>query len=192
VGTATPPAGGPPLPANKVGFHYRYFGVFWLDLWTWDGNWCLYQGDRYWTLEKGQAALLLGKPESDLSKPFLYTFPLGLLILVPLMVLGAAASIFDRAKPNPAAEILKDERYQRALVLFHEQMNRDDAPAAPEGATQTDVPPPAAADEARRQQKIAAAFEAAVTSLTSQGIERGEAEEKLSLLLSATQPAPAA
>jgi hypothetical protein len=108
------------------------------------------------------------------------------------MVLGILVSIFDRPKPNPVAEILKDERYQRALLLFHEQMNREDAPAAPEGAIQTDVPPPAVDDEARRQQKIAAAFEAAVTSLTSEGVERGEAEEKLSLLLSAVQPAPAA
>jgi hypothetical protein len=193
----------PDLPSTAIGFKYSYFGVFWLDLWTWGGTYCLYKDKTYWELEPKAAALLLGKSESELQRPFLYTFPLGLLILVPLVVLGGAIQLFHKPPPNPAAELLKDERYVRALTIFSEQVSREDAPpapvaasTAPEGAIQTDVPPPApppAPDfETLKQQKIAAAYEAAVTSLTQQGIERAEAEEKLSLLLAATQPAPEA
>ncbi len=188
---------GKEVPATSVGFKYSHFGVFWMDLWTWGGTYCLYDGKRYWKLEPAEAARYLGKQESDLGPPFLYTFPLGLLILVPGVVLYYGVQLFHKPPPNPVAEILRDERYAAAFALFHGQAGLEESPpaaeAAAEGAIQADVPPPAPPapeEEAVRQQKIAAAFEAAVTSLTQQGIERAEAEEKLSLLLSATQPAP--
>jgi hypothetical protein len=187
-------------PDAKVGFKYSHFGVFWIDLWTWGGTYCLYKGRQIWELKPEQAAVLMGKKESELSKPFLYTFPLGLVILVPGVVLYNVVRLLRKPPPNPVAELLRDERYQRALAIFYERAALEDAPAtaaggaAPEGAIQADAPPPAPGpeEEARRQQKIAAAYEAAVASLTQQGIERAEAEEKLSLLLSVTQPVPAA
>jgi hypothetical protein len=199
IGEAPREVQGEKLPATSVGFKYSSFGVFWMDLWTWGGTYCLYDGKRYWELKPAQAAQLLGKQESDLSTPFLYTFPLGLLILVPVVVLYCGVQLCHKSPPDPVAELLRDERYPKALALFYERAALAEVPppaagAAPEGAIQTDVPPPAPPPpdaEAQRQQKIAAAYEAAVVFLTQQGIERAEAEEKLSLLLSATQPAPA-
>jgi hypothetical protein len=190
---------GKEVPATSVGYKYSSFGVFWIDLWTWGGTYCLYEGKRCWKLEPADAARYLGKQESDLSPPFLYTFPLGLLILVPGVILYYGVQLFYKPPPDPVADLLRDERYAKALALFYERAALEEAPpaaagGAPEGAIQTDVPPPAPPApeaEAVRQQKIAAAYEAAVASLTQQGIERTEAEEKLSLLLSTTQPPPA-
>jgi hypothetical protein len=190
---------GEQLPATSVGFKYSSFGVFYVDLWTWGGTYCLYDGRRSWPKTPEEVAGYLDKKESELSQPFLYTFPLGLLILVPGAILYYGGKLLYKPPPNPIVELLKDERYQQALTLFYQQAALEDAPppaasTAPEGAIQADVPPPtppAPDEEARRQQKIAAAYEAAVASLTRQGIERAEAEEKLSLLLSVTQPRPA-
>ena len=56
----------------SVGYKYSYFGVFWLDLWTWGGEYCVYDGDRYAPIQPAQAAELLGKPERSLGAPFLY------------------------------------------------------------------------------------------------------------------------
>ena len=26
-----------------VGFAYKYWGIFWIDFWTWDGRFCIYE-----------------------------------------------------------------------------------------------------------------------------------------------------
>ncbi|MDC0669426.1 hypothetical protein [Nannocystis radixulma] len=70
----------------KVGYLYSHFGVFWLDLWTWDGKYCLYHGDNVWELTPEDAAGLLGVKVDDLGKPLLYRIPLGILILLSLGV----------------------------------------------------------------------------------------------------------
>lgn len=68
----------------KVGYLYSHFGVFWLDLWTWGGEYCLYNGDNVWTLTPEEAAGLLGVQVDGLGKPLLYRVPLGILILLGL------------------------------------------------------------------------------------------------------------
>lgn len=73
----------------KVGYLYSNFGIFWLDLWTWDGQYCLYEGDSVERLTPEQAAEVLGTTTDKLGKPLLYTLPLGLLIL-----LGAGLGLF--------------------------------------------------------------------------------------------------
>jgi hypothetical protein len=70
----------------QVGYLYSHFGVFWLDLWTWDGKYCLYHGDNVWELTPEDAAGLLGVKVDDLGKPLLYRIPLGILILLGLGV----------------------------------------------------------------------------------------------------------
>ena len=71
---------------GQVGYKYGYWGVFWIDLWTHDGTYCLYEGDRYKPIEPAEAARLLGKSEGELSKPFLYRVPLGWFLFPPLLV----------------------------------------------------------------------------------------------------------
>jgi hypothetical protein len=188
------------LPSTGVGFKYSYAGVFWLDLWTWGGNYCLYKERKFWQLTPEQAAQLLDRPVSELSAPLAYTFPLGLVILMALCVLGVLAKLLQRLVPNPLRAVLADDRYREALEVFQAQLARAQAappavpdspravgtiPAAPDSPS---APPDAATDDARRQEQLGAAYEAAVTHLTKFGIERAEAEEKLSLLLTAAPP----
>ena len=59
-------------PAVMVGYKYSYIGVFWIDLWTWGGTYCVYEGKRYQPITADDAATLLGEQESALSPPFLY------------------------------------------------------------------------------------------------------------------------
>jgi len=93
----------------NVGYLYSHFGIFWLDLWTWDGQYCLYEGDDVLRLTPEQVAEVMSTTPDKLGKPLLYTFPLGLLILLGL---GAGALAWSRltrssapASPTqPAAE----------------------------------------------------------------------------------------
>ena len=93
----------------KVGYLYSNFGIFWLDLWTWGGEYCLYEGDDVLRLTPEQVAEVMKTTPDKLGKPLLFTFPLGLLIL-----LGAGLGVFawsrigrskpPVASPTPAAE----------------------------------------------------------------------------------------
>jgi hypothetical protein len=81
-------AAAPELNGAKIGFHYDYFGFFWLDLWNWNGEYVIYNSDRQAThLTKAQAAVLLGVPESEIGTPLNYKFPFGLDILVGIGLL---------------------------------------------------------------------------------------------------------
>jgi len=73
----------------QVGYLYSHFGLFWLDLWTWGGEYCLYEGDDVMRLTPDQVAEILKTTPDKLGKPLLYTLPLGLLIL-----LGAGLGMF--------------------------------------------------------------------------------------------------
>jgi hypothetical protein len=180
-----------PLPAMNVGFKYSYFGIFWLDLWTWDGTWCLHNGNQYWPLNAAQAAEFLGTSESELSTPFLYKFPLGLDIIAGIIVFACLKRVLFKPPPNPVAEVMQDARYRQAVSLFYQELNRPDAPAPaagpqldnPEGAPP--APPPDDGD--RLKQKLEAAKHIAVNSLTQQGIPQAEAEEKLAVVLRAIE-----
>ena len=111
-------------PGVEVGFVYSYFGLFWLDAWTWDGQYCLYQGKTIWKLTPLQAAKILGVAQDKLSTPLLYRFP----SLLVLLVLGIIAMIvigkFTKSDDEIAAELRKDERYQEAMTLFRDQYNK--------------------------------------------------------------------
>ncbi len=73
----------PDLPANaSVGYRYDYAGLFWVEFWTWGGKFCIYGGDSEpIPISRARAAELLGRPASELEKPFVYRYPPGLLFL---------------------------------------------------------------------------------------------------------------
>jgi hypothetical protein len=84
--------GGP----TAVGFKYSYVAaVGLLDFWTWDGEFCGYEGG-FQRIDRAEAARLLGIPQAELGKPFLYRFPLGLIIFVPLIIYGIAVGWLQR------------------------------------------------------------------------------------------------
>ena len=82
-------------PDERVGYYCQAFGVLWIfDIWSWGGQWCTYEGDTYYEIDEATAAYLLGKSESELSKPFLYSFPLGLICIGAFIGLVVLGSIF--------------------------------------------------------------------------------------------------
>ena len=95
---------GVPAGAN-VGYAYSEFGVFWLNLWTWDGQWCIVNAaeDEVWALENGkaEAAELAGVDESALSKPWTYTFPPGLILIGVLAVGWITAQVVGGGGDEP-------------------------------------------------------------------------------------------
>jgi hypothetical protein len=70
------PAAGTPQVFNKLGYRHERFGVFWFDLWRWDGEFVLYDGDTYISISDEMAA------ELGESVPWRYHLPDGLLILI--------------------------------------------------------------------------------------------------------------
>ncbi len=77
TGTASP----------AIGYKYGMFGVFFLNIWTWGGEYVIFDGDSYGDLGAEGAAQMLGVSAADLPKPFTFHFPPGLLVIV-VLVLG--------------------------------------------------------------------------------------------------------
>src|SRR5262249_6764645 len=118
-------------PGVKVGYKYSYFGVFWLDLWTWGGEYCLYKdkGGTHWPLTSAQAARVMGVSEAQLSKPFLYKFPLGLIILAGVVLIWIVVQILKKSPEERIKQLFEDRRYQKALTIISEQVKKDEAAA---------------------------------------------------------------
>jgi hypothetical protein len=130
VGNTSPQAD-PTHGSRQVGFKYGYFGVFWIDLWTHGGTYCVYEGKRYNPISSAEAARLLGKTESELSTPFLYRIPLGWLIIGPLIVLGIILAALDKGQGDGMALLFQDPSYRKALEILKEQYSKPQAAAAP-------------------------------------------------------------
>lgn len=77
-----------------IGYLYSEFGIFWLNLWTWDGKYVLFENDQVWDVTPEQAAKFSGVTVDELSKPFFYSVPPGLAILVILGLLFVAFMFF--------------------------------------------------------------------------------------------------
>jgi hypothetical protein len=164
------------LGSRKIGYKYGYWGIFWADLWTHGGTYCVYEGKRYGAISPAEAAQLLGKSEGEVSAPFLYHVPLGWLILGPLVVVGCLLAALEKKKPAAPGQLFQDPRYQKALEVVNEQLARQPAPDAPVPGAE----PPAAADDGSR---FRTAFEAGVGHLVAAGIPREEAERNLATLI---------
>jgi len=116
-----------------IGFHYSYGGIFWLDFWTWDGEYCLFakDGDRwvYNSLRPNEAAELAGLEEGELGKPFFYTYPLGLLLVGAIVAVWIGVTLVKRRKDKQFARHLEnmmdDPRYQRAMEIIREDIERE-------------------------------------------------------------------
>lgn len=67
-----------------IGYKYGMFGVFFLNIWTWGGEYVVFDGDSYGDLGAEGAAQMLGVSVADLPKPFTYSFPPGLFIILVL------------------------------------------------------------------------------------------------------------
>jgi hypothetical protein len=142
----------------EVGYMYGQFGIFYLNIWTWNGKYVLFAGDEYFDASPEEIAALAGVASVDeLNKPWTYTFPPGLLIIVAGILIFVAFALHGRKQASAVAGFMNDSRYQQAVQMM--------TPSEEEGA-----PPPRT-------------FEEAVAFLQQQGIPPEEAQGNLQKIL---------
>ena len=105
-----------------IGYKYNQFGIFFLNIWTWGGEYVIYENDTYWDLGAEGAAQLLGIQMEQLKKPLGYRIPPGLILVLILVIGGvvwklvlpkfgigggggssSGSSLMDQAKAKAAA-----------------------------------------------------------------------------------------
>lgn len=147
----------------SIGYMYSYFHIYYADLWTWNGQHVIYSSDTYWKLDDNLKTQLLGNSSDvKLSKPVLYQFPPGLMIVFTIALCVMLKPIVFPSTEKQLARLSGDPQYMSALeVLF------------PPGKF------PLQTDYSEQD------FETAVNTLTGQGMSRKKAEKNLRLLAAA-------
>jgi hypothetical protein len=94
------------LGADRVGFFYQHFGLFWLDIWSWSGKYTVYNHvkEQHYEISDADAAALLGIDEKKLSKPLSYHIPWGTVLILGLLAI--------RIVPR----LIAKRRYQRQMT----------------------------------------------------------------------------
>jgi hypothetical protein len=173
--------GAPQVP--RVGYYYHYSGLFYLDFWTSEGGYCLYHGDRFWIVEPEAAAALLGIPVSQLSKPWRYRFPVGLLLAATVIGAVIYIDVANRSsnwrREKRFASLVGDPRYQRAIRQLDES-----APEELEAdAYASDREVPRVQNSPGQHNVLQLRFKHAVDGLAEDGIDRQEASQNLKFLI---------
>jgi len=108
----------------KVGHVCSYGGLFWVDFWTWGGQYCVFNPagpKECQVVPPAVAAGLLGVSEGDLPTPFFYRYPLVLLILVAAAVgLGlflAFGAYANWSEGKLARRLIAQPLYEKAMAL---------------------------------------------------------------------------
>jgi len=142
------------VPGAAVGYKYSRFHIYWCDLWTSSGEYCLYHDNQFIPLgpDAMLAAKKLGMPEGSIRRPIFYLFPLGWVLIGGVVVVATAwNAIQKRNSPEARAEaLLKKPLYQEACEI---------AGAGPNG------------------------YENAVSFLVGQGVKPEKAEADMALVL---------
>jgi hypothetical protein len=111
--------------SQDVGYKYSHVALLGLNLWAWDGTYCVYQRyeKKFVPISTAQAAQLLGKAEGDMRPPFEYRCPLGLFIFGPFLVLGTFLWARDmRARlGRTESTTVPDEKIKEAGSQQHDQ-----------------------------------------------------------------------
>lgn len=90
----------------KVGMKYSVFHVFFVNVWTWNGKYVLFDDKGYAEPNAKEWDKLLGKGgEKKLKKPFWYKFPPGAVIIASLLALVAVAAILMRNSAGDAGTV---------------------------------------------------------------------------------------
>jgi hypothetical protein len=168
-----------------VGYAYSYFGIFWCDLWTWNGRYVLFHDKQYWELKPENLRLMLGKSEEELGKPFLYRFPLGLLILAGLLAAWLPCKFLMPSDAERVKKLLADHRYQHAVDLLTPPANEAPAPPPESSPAPEDGEPGTPTPQELR-------YQAAVEYLVTEGIDRKKAEAHLLLIMQTLSTMPSA
>jgi hypothetical protein len=92
--------------SRNIGFKFSVVSIACFHLWTWGGTFCVFEptfannrlGEKYAPISHAEAARLLRKTESELTTPFWYRFPPGMLILAASVLFGLIYGLVRRAK----------------------------------------------------------------------------------------------
>jgi hypothetical protein len=98
------------LVFSKLGYRYERFGVFFMDIWRWDGEFVLYSGDTYVPIDDEMLSLVGGA-----NVPWRYRLPDGLLILIAI---GYLAFIGRRKRSAKSALIIAGVLTAISLAFF--------------------------------------------------------------------------
>jgi hypothetical protein len=113
--------------SQDVGYKYSHVALLGLNLWAWDGTYCVYQrfDRKYVPISPAQASQLLGMREEDLRPPFEYRCPLGLFIFGPFLVLGAVLWVRDAAARHRRARLV-NATPESAKEAVNQENRRDE------------------------------------------------------------------
>ena len=84
-------------------FRYNYFGLFWMNLWTWGGKFYVCSPSRCVSTESQDPAEIAGDFGLDVgyvSKPWFYSYPPLLMLFLTILVLMAVFTLFVGAPPE--------------------------------------------------------------------------------------------
>ncbi len=164
----------------KVGYLHERIGVFWIDLWTWGGEYVLYDESEQdlWELDNEETAAIMGTTPEKLSAPLFYSFPPGLLALGVIgavcVGLNTFASKTDPQEDEQVETLLDDSRYEAALGAIVDHHNQRQMAASVEVASGV------ASQEIFEDDSVV--FDWAVQQLVEQGIDYNDAYCNLNLL----------
>jgi hypothetical protein len=118
----------------QFGFKYSYFGIGAAPLWTYDGNFVLYNSaggnvSQYIVLTDDEIRQLNGGKIP--TKPFLYRVPIGLIIFPTLILAGLLwyfvwRPLKKRKQARGADDAARDPRYAQALRMTEPVEHRDE------------------------------------------------------------------
>ncbi|GAB4139943.1 MAG: hypothetical protein Tsb009_09080 [Planctomycetaceae bacterium] len=177
-----------------VGYRYNAFGIFWLDLWTWGGDHCIYFEDEELGLQvtdinDAQFEQLAGKPKHQFPRPWFYIVPPGLLVIGGLILVALPFALKAHTERKMRAEkykdLIADKRYAKALEIA---LGENDSGDPEQGQS---PPAHAAIDESNKTESAEDArestkpdpFTEAVQYLVDHDVSRKDAEENLIFML---------
>lgn len=162
-----------------VGYLHERFGVYWIDLWTWGGEYVLYDDSEedLWSLDEEETAAIMGTTPEELPKPIFYTFPPGLLALGAIGAVCLGMQSFAgkcKAVENEEVErLLADSRYEQSLEMVLKHHHEKQLAVAGESAGQQTF------------EEDDVVFDRAVQQLVEQGVPYNDAYCNLNMLLEA-------
>ena len=119
----------PDLPGRVLAFRHSYFGLFWMNLWTWGGEFivCVPLSETSGRCRSAQSqdpaeiADALGLDRNSVAKPFFYSYPPLLMLVLAFSVLAMIVRYMGGEEPvtndpdsedasgAPIVEVVRDE-----------------------------------------------------------------------------------
>jgi hypothetical protein len=114
----------------KAGYVYQRIGVFWINIWTWGGEFALFRNSgstiEYEALAKEELAAMIGVDPATIKPPLSYRIPFLFRLIGyaaalggAFLALGAVLMVVDKRK---LAKLKSDPTYQRAFEQLEKRL----------------------------------------------------------------------